>query len=161
MSIRNGRSLLVVPVLAAALAAFALPVLAQGAGRGGAKPAEDPVTPSWWSSPDVIERLGLKPDQRKRIEEAVFRSSERLVDLRAEKEKAHLEMGRQLVADTLDDAALEKSINRTAEAQCALEKAQIALRVDIARILTREQRIALRDLVVEHRGGHGPRGGRH
>ena len=58
----------------------------------------------WWSNPRVAERLGLTAEQKKRIQDIVFKSGERMVDMRAQKEKARLEMLRLLGADALDDA---------------------------------------------------------
>ncbi len=109
----------------------------------------------WWSNPRVAERLGLSAEQKKRIQDIVFKSGERMVDMRAQKEKARLEMLRLLGADTLDDAALEKALDRSAQAQCALEREMLAARLDVARVLSKDQRVTMAALWQERRGGDG------
>ncbi len=131
----------------------------------GMTPAADdgsdgPGMGRWWSNPRVAERLGLTAEQKKRIQDIVFKSGERMVDMRAQKEKARLEMLRLLGADALDDAALEKALDRSAQAQCALEREMLSARLDVARVLTREQRVSMAALWQERRGGDGESGPR-
>lgn len=104
---------------------------------------------AWWENPRVVERLNLSPEQQKRIQELVFRHTEKMIDLRAEKQRAQLDLSRLLDAETLNDGALDKAAEALDAAQCSIERAQTRLRIEIARVLNREQRLALRELVRE------------
>jgi len=126
---------------AAALAAPPAPATEAAAATPGIR--------AWWENPRVVERLNLAPDQQKRIQELVFRHTEKMIDLRAEKQRAQLDLSRLLDAEALNDGALDKAAEALDAAQCSVERAQTRLRIEIARVLSREQRRALRDLVRE------------
>ncbi|GEM_PF-4421859 len=113
---------------------------------------------NWWRNPGLKTELGLTDDQVKKIEDAWYASVEAEVDLRAAAEKAHLELARLLHRETLDDEALAKAIDRVTEADAALARNRLQRRVEIAKILTPEQRRKLEELMRQHRGRHGMKG---
>lgn len=118
----------------------------------GAGPGPGPGGPGgWWTRPGVVERLDLTADQRTRIDEIVFKSGERMIELRAAREKAQLALAQKLSADTLDNAALDRIAEELAGAQCAIEREQLRTRIDIARVLDVEQRREMRELLHERR----------
>jgi len=132
-----------------------------GAAAASAAPPAAPPSPAgeaagearglraWWENPQVVERLNLTSEQQKRIQELVFRHTEKMIDLRAEKQRAQLDLSRLLDAEALNEGALDKAAETLDAAQCSIERAQTRLRIEIARILNREQRLALRELVRE------------
>jgi Spy/CpxP family protein refolding chaperone len=144
--------------LAVLVLAVALPALsAERAPLGApseAKGADNPLgADEWWTNPRVAERLNLTAEQQKRIGDLAFQSGQKMIDLRADLQKARLGLTHLLGAEALDDAAIDKTVDQLQNAECGLQRARIRLRVDIARVLDRDQRLALRDIVRERFAG--------
>ena len=130
----------------------------------GGPPGDPPAVEEWWANPRVAERLNLTDAQRKQIEELIYQNGQKLIDLRAENHKARMNLNHALAAETLDQSAVQKAADQLANAECAVHREQITQRIEIAGALTREQRLALRDLVRERIGAgrqerQGRRGG--
>ncbi len=144
-------------LLAALLVAASLPALAQVA---TGDPGDD-ATPArgrgWWNDARVIERVGLTDDQRKKIEERLYDSGQRMIDLRADADKAQLQLSKLLAAADLDDAAVTRAMEQVTGAHCAIERERNQTRVDVARLLTRDQRVALARVLESKRGVEGRR----
>jgi len=121
--------------------------------RGPGGPPDDPPgVEEWWANPRVAERLNLTEAQRSQIEELIYQNGQKLIDLRAECHKSRMNLNHLLGAETLDQGAIQKAADRLANAECAVHREQIRQRVDIAGVLDREQRLALRELVRERIG---------
>lgn len=101
----------------------------------------------WWAEPRVGERLGLTPEQAKAIEQVVFASGQRTIDLRAALERARLELGRLLIAETITEKDAQAALARADEAECALVRERSRMRLEVARVLNREQRLKLSSLL--------------
>ncbi len=158
---RAARTAAVLALLLALFALLALPAAAQvppsgddepGAGPGGPGgfgPGPGPGGPDfeWWTSPRLKTQLGLSPEQEKAIQSIMFGSGEKMIDLRAAIDKARLEMVRVLSADAIDDAAAKKAIDRLVDAECQGARLRHASRVDVAKVLTKEQRVQLMQLL--------------
>ena len=128
------------------------PGMMRGPGGPGGPPGDPPPVEEWWANPRVAERLNLTEAQRNQIEELIYQNGQKLIDLRAENHKARMNLNHLLGAETLDRGAIQKAVDRLANAECALHREQITLRAEIAGVLDRAQRIALRDLVRERMG---------
>src|SRR5262249_55775395 len=75
----------------------------------------------WWTNQRIIDRLGLTPDQQKRMD-AIFQQNRlKLIDLTAglDKEEALLE---PLMADQPDVSGIRSQIDRIVQARSELEK---------------------------------------
>jgi Spy/CpxP family protein refolding chaperone len=163
------RVALAATVLAMFLALAAFPAAAQApppdddemdagpGGPGGFGPG-GPGGPDfeWWNSPRLKAQLGLSPEQEKAIQSIMFSSGEKMIDVRAAIDKARLEMARVLSADTIEDAAAKKAIDRLVDAECAGARLRHASRIDVAKVLTRDQRVQLMQL-MERRHRERPR----
>lgn len=107
----------------------------------------DPASPAplfegrWWTMPRVIALLNLSPEQTKRIDEIQYQANGRTIDFKASLEKARLDVARLLQSDAIDDAALDRTVERLVQAQAAIYREETARRIEIARVLTREQRV--------------------
>jgi Spy/CpxP family protein refolding chaperone len=153
------------------LVAAAVPAAAQtpsgppddepGAGPGGFGPGPGPGGPDfeWWTSPRLKAQLGPTAEQEKTIQSIMFSSGEKMIDLRAAVDKARLEMTRVLAADAIDDAAAKKAIERLVDAECQGARLRHTARIDVAKVLTRDQRLQLMQL-MEKRLRERPRGER-
>jgi Spy/CpxP family protein refolding chaperone len=93
----------------------------------------------WWNNPKVIERLKLTDEQRKAFDGIMLEHREKLIDLRANVEKAELEMEPLVGADQPDEARILSQIDKVAQARAELEKANARFLLAIRNKLTPEQ----------------------
>jgi Spy/CpxP family protein refolding chaperone len=93
----------------------------------------------WWNNPKVAERLKLSDEQRKSFDSIFLAHRERLIDLRANVEKAELEMEPLIGGDQPNEAAILAQIDKVAQARAELEKANARFLLAIRAKLTPEQ----------------------
>lgn len=128
----------------------------------------------WWNNPKVVEQLKLTDEQRKAFDGILLEHREKLIDLRANEEKAELEMESLVNADQQDEARILGQIDKVAQARAELEKANARFLLAIRNKLTPEQWKQVRAFRASHgeesggwerggrgREGHGPDGARH
>lgn len=141
-----------VPV-AASLATFlaiAPPVWAQrGLGGPGARggPLPPPVAGrgnempqgKWWDRPELVKRIKLSQDQRRRMDDVFQQIRPKLIDLRAAVDKEEAAMEPLMDGAQLDDAKILPQIDRIADARAELEKAEARLVLGLRHVLTPEQ----------------------
>lgn len=149
-------------ILAAALAASAA-VQAQGPGQGfepgfgrHMPPMERAMGPMgnrgrWWNDPAVIDKLKLTDQQRKDMDAILQDHREKLIDLRANVEKAEVEMQPMIQADQPNESAILAQIDKIAQARAELEKGNARFLLALRAKLTPEQWKALQDMRSEHR----------
>jgi periplasmic protein CpxP/Spy len=77
----------------------------------------------WWNNSRIIEQLKLTDDQRKAMDTILLQHREKLIDLRANLEKAELAMQPLMGADTLNDVAITAQIDKVVQARADLERA--------------------------------------
>jgi len=93
----------------------------------------------WWNLPRMSERLKLSDDQRKGMDAILQAYKERLIDLRANLDKAELAMQPLLSADTPNDSATLAQIDKVVGARAELERANARFLLAIRDKLTTEQ----------------------
>ncbi len=93
----------------------------------------------WWNNPRVIERLKLTDEQRKEFDNILLQHREKLIDLRANVEKAELQMEPLVRADQPDEAKILAQIDQVAQARAELEKANARYLLALRSKLTPEQ----------------------
>lgn len=93
----------------------------------------------WWNNPKVIDRLKLTDDQRKAMDAILLQHKEKLIDLRANLQKAELAMEPLMSADTPNDAAIQAQIDKVVQARAELEKANARFLLAIRDKLTPDQ----------------------
>ena len=93
----------------------------------------------WWNNPNVVKQLTLTDDQRKAMDGIVQDHKMKLIDLRANLEKAEVTMGPMMKADTPDQKAIEAQIDKVVMARAELEKANARFLLDIRMQLKPEQ----------------------
>ena len=153
---------------------------AQGPGRQGMGPGmaqhRPPVEQAFgfangqfWNNPNMVQQLTLTDDQRKAMDGIVQDHKMKLIDLRANLEKAEVTMGPMMKADTPDQKAIEAQIDKVVMARAELEKANARFLLDIRMQLKPDQWKQLQTLrmnQMQHQGmrgdgrdGHDGRGG--
>jgi len=121
----------------------------------------------WWNDPVVIDKLKLTDDQRKSMDQILFQHREKLIDLRANVQKAELEMEPLMHEDQPNEGKIVAQIDKIAAARAELEKGNARFLLELRGKLTPEQWKALQELRAskhEHHGygpagADGPRGG--
>ncbi len=93
----------------------------------------------WWNSPRVIEKLKLTDDQRKVFDQILLEHREKLIDLKANLEKAEIPMQSLMDADQPDEAKILAQIDKTVQARAELEKANARFLLALRAKLTPEQ----------------------
>ena len=93
----------------------------------------------WWNNPKVVEKLKLTDDQRKAMDVIFQQHREKLVDLRANVEKAEIEMEPLVRADQPNESAVLAQIDKVAQARAELEKANARFLFELRAKLTPDQ----------------------
>ncbi|MFZ0746921.1 MAG: Spy/CpxP family protein refolding chaperone [Terracidiphilus sp.] len=109
----------------------------------------------WWNNPRIVERLKLTDEQRKEFDNILLQHRETLVDLRANVEKAELEMEPLVRDDQPNEAKILAQIDKVAQARAELEKANARYLLALRSKLTPEQWKQVQDF----RQNHGMRKG--
>ena len=117
-------------------------LLAGGVAWVTAAPPGEPVG-RWWTNPRVVERLRLTEQQVSAIDEIMYASGQKMIDLKAAMEKTNLELGRMLESETLNEAALNDAIDHLAEIKCAITREELHTRYAIAKVMNSAQRTKL------------------
>ena len=93
----------------------------------------------WWNNPRMVERLKLSDDQRKAMDGIMLEHREKLIDQRANLEKAELGMQPLMGADQPNDAAIVAQIDKVVQARGELERANARFLLAIRDKLTLDQ----------------------
>jgi periplasmic protein CpxP/Spy len=110
----------------------------------------------WWNNPEFVQKLGLTPDQQKKMEAVFQQSRPNLMDLSASVRKEETAMEPLLTADQPDDNKVLAQIDRVAQARAELERANGRMLLGLRKVLTPEQ---WKTLQAEEPRMHYPRFG--
>ena len=146
------RSALAVLVLACAV----VTAWAQGFGMDGPRRQRRPggmgQFGEWWNNAQMVEQLGLDDVTRNDIDELVYQTQQRMIDLRAQVEKENLQMRRMLdSSDPRPLVEIEDQVDRFVTAQGGVMREEILLRARIMSLLSPEQRTQLEELHAARR----------
>jgi periplasmic protein CpxP/Spy len=108
----------------------------------------------FWNNPRIVEKLKLTDDQRKAMDGILQEHRVTLIDLRANVEKAEVEMQPLMRADEPNETAILAQIDKIAQARAELEKANARFLLAIRSKLTPDQW----KQVQTFREDHGPGG---
>ena len=114
-------------------------------GPGGAQhrpPAEQALgfaNGQFWNNPNMVQQLNLTDDQRKAMDGILQDHRMKLIDLRANLQKAEVTLGPLMKADTPDQKAIEAQIDKVVTARADLERANARFLLDIRMQLKPDQ----------------------
>ena len=109
---------------------------------------------TWWRDAAVVNRIGLMPDQQKRMDEIFLQSRLQLIHMHATLEEEELLLEPVLNTNPIDQSKALEHIGKIADTRADLEKANAKMLLGIRAVLNAEQWTKLQ---AER---HGPRGGR-
>ncbi len=119
---------------------------------------------TWWRDAGVASRIGLMPDQQKRIDEIFLQSRVRLIHMHASLEEQELLLEPVLNANPVDQSKALEHIGTIADTRADLEKANAKMLLGIRAVLNADQWTKLQAERhgqrgrVEMRGDRGPEG---
>jgi periplasmic protein CpxP/Spy len=93
----------------------------------------------WWNNPKMVEQLKLTDEQRKAMDDILQQHREKLIDLRANLQKAEVAMAPLVRADQPNETAVMTQIDKVAQARAELEKANARFLFALRAKLTPEQ----------------------
>lgn len=104
----------------------------------------------WWNDETVQRRLGLSPDQSRRIDEVFQAALPELQRGKQQLDAAEQELAR--LADTADnDAIIAPHVDRVESARATLNRTRTLMLLRMRRVLTAEQRLQLNDVYKARR----------
>jgi Spy/CpxP family protein refolding chaperone len=126
----------------------------------------------WWDNADIAQKLGLSPDQQKKMDDIFQQSRLKLIDEHAAVEKQETILEPLLSAEQPDEARILAQIDKVAQSRAELEKANARMLLGLRGVLTtaqwktlqtlrpegREHVIIRRDDMRGRRGGRMPEG---
>lgn len=116
----------------------------------------------FWNNPRIVEKLKLTDVQRKEFDDIFLQHREKLIDLRANLQKAELALEPLVRESQPNETKILAQIDKVAQARAELEKANAAFLLAIRSKLTAEQWTqlqALRANRASNMGGAGQRRG--
>lgn len=108
---------------------------------------------------EVASELGISDDKLKQIKEMVYEANRKVVDLRADVQRARLELQHLMNADEPDKAKVLKLVEDLGRKETRVHKNRIELMLSVRALLTPEQRRRLSELMAARRGGWRTNGG--
>lgn len=93
----------------------------------------------WWTRPEMAQKLGLTPDQTKKMDETFQQFRLKLIDLNAVVQKEEAIMEPLVESQQPDETKIVAQIDKLAQARAELEKANARMLLGIRRLLTQEQ----------------------
>jgi len=127
-------------------------------GREMHGPMGDLLPPGpWWRNSEVVTRIGLTPDQVKRIDDLFMQSRVQLIHLHASLEEEQLLLEPLLNANPVDQGKALAQIGKIADTRADVEKADAKMLLGIRGVLNADQWTKLRE--THHREPRGYGGG--
>jgi periplasmic protein CpxP/Spy len=113
----------------------------------------------FWNNPRIVAQLKLTDDQRKAMDGIMQDHRVKLIDLRANLEKAEVSMQPLMKADQPNETAILAAIDKIAQARAELEKGNARFLLAIRGQLTADQWKQMQAMHENHEGDRGPRDG--
>jgi Spy/CpxP family protein refolding chaperone len=116
----------------------------------------------WWERPRVAEQLALGEEQKTKLESAALASARGMIDLKAEVEKAELDLKAAADIEPLNVAKVREAFKALQQARVRLESERFEMLLKFREVLTQEQWRKLQELKrdrLRERGGPSPEDG--
>lgn len=93
----------------------------------------------WWENPRLVEHIELAEEQQGLIKEVVFTHARRMIDLKADVEKAGLDLADSVDQEVFDPAPVRAAYAVFQTARHKLENERFEMLLEVRQILTYEQ----------------------
>jgi Spy/CpxP family protein refolding chaperone len=109
-----------------------------------------PPMGKWWKNEKVAADLGLTPDQQARLDQIMFTQRDKMIDLKAQLEKAELRLRDAMDKPALNEKEIMDQLDRTIAARGTMQKNRVEMIVKIRGVLTPEQWAKAKAKLHEH-----------
>ncbi|MCI5146821.1 MAG: periplasmic heavy metal sensor [Candidatus Electrothrix sp. AR3] len=92
-----------------------------------------------WQNPQMVQDLGLSPDQVTKLKQADFSAQEKRLDLRTEMSKLKLEMNQAFAADVVDNKVVRELAGKIAAVKGKMSVKKVEARLAMRNLLTPDQ----------------------
>lgn len=121
----------------------------------------------WWEDQRVVDAVGITSEQQAEISTVVYRRARRMIDLKADVEKAGLDLAASVDAADFDAAAVREAHQAFQNARRSLENERFEMVLEVRQVLSNEQWQKIRELRrrnqqnrgQQRRPGQRPQGG--
>jgi Spy/CpxP family protein refolding chaperone len=93
----------------------------------------------WWEDQRVVSRIGLSEEQQNHIRGIVFKHARRMIDLKADVDKAGLDLAGTVDQQVFDPAPVRAAYARFQAARQKLENQRFEMLLEVRQVLTYEQ----------------------
>jgi len=94
---------------------------------------------TWWENPRMVEHIGLSDEQQAEIREIVFAHARRMIDLKADVDKAGLDLASTVDQQDFDPAPVRAAYAVFQTARHKLENERFEMLLEVRQLLTYEQ----------------------
>ncbi len=94
---------------------------------------------AWWGRPEIRRDLRLTPEQQRQIQATVRQYRPHLIDIRAEVQKAEIDLQAQFDHDPVDQARANQAIDRLIAARSDLTRTLSEMSLRLRVVLTEQQ----------------------
>ena len=105
----------------------------------------------WWKEREVVDELRLTPDQQSKIEAIWLENRKRMIDEKAEWDKAQFDLNDVVSQPTVDEAAAQRAFEQVQKTRMTLERTTFGMRIRAKNVLSPEQQQKLIELVQRRR----------
>lgn len=128
----------------------------QGDGPGPRGKGQPGKAGMFFGNPAMMKQeLGLSDDQINRIGEINLRFRKQMLDQKEKLAPIEIRLERLLLEDNPDLANVRKSLREISDVKLEIQMLKVSHRLEIERVLTREQKSKLREMRPHRRGGPG------
>ena len=100
----------------------------------------------WWENQRLVDHIGLSEAQQDRIQEVVFTHARRMIDLKADVEKAGLDLADSVDREVFDPEPVRAAFAVFQTARHRLENERFEMLLEVRQILTYEQWRTIQDV---------------
>lgn len=93
----------------------------------------------WWDNPDFAQKIGITPEQQKKMDDIFQQSRLALIDLHAAVEKQETILDPLVSADQPNESQILAQIDKVAQSRAELEKANARMLLGLRGVLTADQ----------------------
>jgi Spy/CpxP family protein refolding chaperone len=93
----------------------------------------------WWRAPQMVEKLGLTPEQQRKMDDVFQQNRVKLIDLTASLDKEEAILEPLVSAEQPDADKIRAQVSRVADARSELEKANANMLLGLRLLLTPDQ----------------------
>lgn len=102
-------------------------------------------------------KLGLSDEKRAELKEQIQQMRQQMIELKSERDATQKEIEQLLEADSIDESAVWKAVDKMTQVTGDILKARVKTRIEISKLLTPEQKARMKELRQQMKQRRGER----